>query len=49
MIDPTEGVVLLDGQDIRKVSLTSLRTRVTVVPQDTSLFDNTIGYLIVFA
>jgi ABC-type multidrug transport system ATPase subunit len=44
MIDPSDGVVLLDGIDIKSVSLVSLRDRVAVVPQDTSLFDNTVEY-----
>ena len=38
------GCVLIDGVDTRNVSLKSLRNRVTVVPQDTSLFDNTVEY-----
>lgn len=42
MLDPTEGKILIDGQDIKKVSLASLRSRVAVVPQDTSLFDDTV-------
>ena len=44
MLDPTEGSVLIDGVDTRDVSLDSLRNRVAVVPQDTSLFDNTVEY-----
>lgn len=44
MLDPSDGVVLLDGIDIKCVSLVSLRDRVSVVPQDTSLFDNTVEY-----
>ena len=44
MLDPTEGCVLVDAVDTRSVSVTSLRNRVAVVPQDTSLFDNTIEY-----
>ena len=38
------GCVLIDGVDTRNVSLKSLRNRVTVVPQDTSLFDNSVEY-----
>jgi ABC-type multidrug transport system fused ATPase/permease subunit len=44
MIDPTSGDILLDDVGIQSVSLESLRNRVAVVPQDTSLFDNTIEY-----
>jgi len=40
--DPTGGRVLIDGQDIREVSLKSLRRRVAVVQQDSFLFTTTI-------
>ncbi|USP80010.1 hypothetical protein yc1106_07284 [Curvularia clavata] len=40
--DPQEGRILIDGQDIRDVSLESLRRAIGVVPQDTPLFNNTI-------
>ena len=36
--------ILLDGVDTRTVSLESLRARISVVPQDTSLFDETVEY-----
>ncbi|KZM21938.1 Iron-sulfur clusters transporter atm1, mitochondrial [Ascochyta rabiei] len=42
--DAQEGRVLIDGQDIRDVSLESLRKAIGVVPQDTPLFNNTIGH-----
>jgi ABC-type transport system involved in Fe-S cluster assembly fused permease/ATPase subunit len=44
MLDPTGGQILVDGQDIKTVSLSSLRNRVAVVPQDTSLFDDTVEF-----
>jgi len=44
MLDPTSGAILIDGQDIKKVSLASLRSRVAVVPQDTSLFDDSVEF-----
>ncbi|KJS08313.1 MAG: metal ABC transporter permease [Gammaproteobacteria bacterium BRH_c0] len=37
--DPTQGRVLIDGQDIRGVTLQSLRRAIGVVPQDTVLFN----------
>ncbi|MCK1683572.1 ABC transporter ATP-binding protein [Bradyrhizobium sp. 147] len=40
--DVTGGRITLDGQDIRKVTLTSLRRRVAVVQQDAFLFTTTI-------
>ncbi|MCJ8280604.1 MAG: peptidase domain-containing ABC transporter, partial [Rivularia sp. ALOHA_DT_140] len=39
---PTDGKVLIDGQDITSISLNSLRQQVGVVDQDTFLFGNTI-------
>jgi len=44
MLDPASGHILLDGVDTRAVSLDSLRGRISVVPQDTSLFDETVEY-----
>ncbi|MFN6526286.1 peptidase domain-containing ABC transporter [Nostoc sp. ChiSLP03a] len=39
---PTDGKVLIDGQDITSISLRSLREQVGVVDQDTFLFGGTI-------
>ncbi|EAQ74125.1 MULTISPECIES: ABC transporter transmembrane domain-containing protein [unclassified Synechococcus] len=39
---PLEGKVLIDGLDINKVELYSLRRQIGVVPQDSILFDGTI-------
>ena len=38
------GRILIDGQDIRDVSLETLRRAIGVVPQDTPLFNNTIEH-----
>lgn len=40
--DLDEGRILIDGQDIRYVTLESLRKAIGVVPQDTALFNDTI-------
>ncbi|HEY7327249.1 MAG TPA: ABC transporter ATP-binding protein [Gemmataceae bacterium] len=40
--DPDHGSVFVDGQDLRRVNLRSLRQRVGIVTQDTILFDDTI-------
>jgi ATP-binding cassette subfamily B protein len=40
--DVTGGQILLDGQDIRSVSLDSLRQVIAIVPQDTVLFNQSI-------
>jgi len=39
---PAEGTVLIDGLDIGKVELYSLRRQIGVVPQDSVLFDGTV-------
>ncbi|XP_031156309.1 ATP-binding cassette sub-family B member 6, mitochondrial [Sander lucioperca] len=41
--DPQSGSIRIDGQDISKVRQSSLRFYIGVVPQDTVLFNNTIG------
>lgn len=39
---PTSGAILLDGQDIQEVGLSSLRSQIAIVSQDTMLFDDTV-------
>lgn len=41
--DVTSGSVKIDGQDVRDLSLESLRSAIGVVSQDVYLFDGTIG------
>jgi ATP-binding cassette, subfamily B, heavy metal transporter len=42
--DITGGRITIDGQDLRDVTQSSLRANIGIVPQDTVLFNNTIGY-----
>jgi ATP-binding cassette subfamily B protein len=42
--DPWSGRILIDGQDIRSVTQASLRAAIGIVPQDSVLFNDTIGY-----
>jgi ATP-binding cassette subfamily B protein len=42
--DPLSGAILIDEQDIRSVSVRSLRQQIGLVPQDTSLFNDSIAY-----
>jgi len=42
--DPSAGRILIDGQDIADVNQRSLRAAIGIVPQDTVLFNDTIGY-----
>ena len=46
--DPTEGSVLLDGHDIRDLTLDSLRSQIGIVLQETNLFSGTIRENIAF-
>jgi putative ABC transport system ATP-binding protein len=43
LMDPTDGVVALDGADLRDVRFSSLRRRVVLVPQEGFLFDDTLA------
>ena len=42
--EPSAGRITIDGQDIGKVTQTSLREAIGMVPQDTVLFNDTIAY-----
>jgi subfamily B ATP-binding cassette protein MsbA len=46
--DVTGGAILLDGVDIRDVTLASLRAQIGIVTQETVLFDDTIAANIAF-
>ena len=46
--DVTGGRVLIDGQDVRGVTQQSLREAVGIVPQDTVLFNDSIGYNVAY-
>ncbi len=48
LFEPDGGRILLDGVAITDLSLPSLRQAIAVVPQDTVLFNDTIGYNIAF-
>jgi subfamily B ATP-binding cassette protein MsbA len=47
--DVTAGAVTLDGQDVRGVTLASLRHSIALVTQEPFLFDDTIGANIAYA
>lgn len=47
--DIAGGVVRIDGRDIRDITQVSLRAAIGMVPQDTVLFNDTIGYNIAYA
>jgi ATP-binding cassette subfamily B protein len=42
LYDPTEGALLVDGHDVRKIKLKSLRSHIGIVTQETYLFHASI-------
>ena len=46
--DPQGGRITIDGQNIAEVTQASLRAAVGIVPQDTVLFNDTLGYNIAY-
>ena len=46
--DPQSGRILIDGQDIRGITQASLRGAIGIVPQDSVLFNESIGYNIAY-
>ncbi len=43
LFDVTDGTITIDGQDVRDVTITSLRDQIAIVSQDITLFDDTIS------
>jgi len=41
-VEPSGGRILVDGLDIKDLGLNDLRTRLTFIPQDTTLFSGTV-------
>jgi len=46
--DVSGGALEIDGQDVRDITQASLHDRIGIVPQDTVLFNDTIGYNILY-
>ncbi len=49
LYDPTEGCVLIDGQDLRMVTLESLTSQIGMVTQETYLFHDTVRANLLYA
>jgi ATP-binding cassette subfamily B protein len=49
LVDPPPGTVLLDGMDVRRLSLATLRAAIAVAPQEPFLFSDTLDANIAFA
>jgi len=43
LFDVSKGRITIDGQDVRDITLTSLRNAISIVAQDVTLFDDTIS------
>lgn len=48
LYDITEGKILIDGYDVKKIPLNVLRTNIGIVPQETFLFSETLANNIVY-
>ncbi len=48
LIEPTEGQILLDGRDIREIPIRALRRTIGVVPQESTLFSDTLARNLAF-
>ena len=44
LVDATEGTILLDGVDLKKVGLQTVRRAMTIIPQEPLLMEGTIRY-----
>jgi subfamily B ATP-binding cassette protein MsbA len=41
--DVTSGAILIDGHDVRDLTMVSLRRKISIVPQETFLFNDTVA------
>jgi ATP-binding cassette subfamily B protein len=48
LIEPTEGVVNIDGRDVQTIPVRTLRQHIGIVPQEVFLFSDTVGNNIAF-
>jgi subfamily B ATP-binding cassette protein MsbA len=46
--DPQQGSICIDGQDLRSLQVSSLRSQIGIVPQETLLFGSSVGENILY-
>lgn len=44
ILEPLNGKILIDGEDIMKIGLQNLRRNITIIPQDPCIFANSLKY-----
>jgi ABC-type multidrug transport system fused ATPase/permease subunit len=44
IVEADSGKILIDGRDIRQISLLNLREQIAIIPQDPTLFEGTIRF-----